>query len=341
MKKKIIFFINHPTPYQIEFFDEMNKICTLKVIFLEKKLKNYNFSFNTRKYVEYSNFNKNIIFKSIKKFNPQFIIIGGYKLNYTRSIINLCSKNKINYLFWLEKINLDSYYKKIILNNYFKYFLKNCYGILAVGNEARKYYSQFNNNTINFHYSIKVSSFKKKKFFQKNLINFLYVGQLIKRKNVINLIKAFQKLNDFKTTLTIIGNGDLEKKSKKITKNNKNIKILKFLNRNQLMKYYLKTDVFILPSKYDGWGVVVMEAMNYKCSIISTSSCGISKEFIKNGFNGKISGCEIDDLYRSIKFYSNNKKLIKMHAYRSWLKVTNSNVNSKNSAKKLISFLNE
>lgn len=107
------------------------------------------------------------------------------------------------------------------------------------------------------------------------------------------------------------------------------------------MKYYLKTDVFILPSKYDGWGVVVMEAMNYKCSIISTSSCGISKEFIKNGFNGKISGCEIDDLYRSIKFYSNNKKLIKMHAYRSWLKVTNSNVNSKNSAKKLISFLNE
>lgn len=335
---KIIFYINYPTPYQIEFFDEINKICDLKVIFLNKKLKNYNFIFSNRKYVFFVKNNYNFITNTIKKFKPNFLILGGYKLKYTKTILGLCTKNNYKYLFWLEKIEFKNIVKKIILKNYFKYLLKKCYGILAVGNEAKDFYLRYNKNTINFHYSIKISKIKKKKYFMNKKINFLYVGQLIERKNIINLIKAFQKLSNNKTTLTIVGNGDLKKKVELMSLSNKNIKISKFLNKNLLKKYFINSDVFILPSKYDGWGVVVMEAMSFRCAVICTNSSGISLEYIKNNFNGKVSGFKINELHESLKYYCDNKSLIKKHAERSRLKVLNSSINSKHAAKKLINF---
>ena len=337
--KKIIFIINYPTPYQIEFFDEMSKVCKLKIIFLERRLKNYNFKFSNRKYVKFPKSDKSSILKIIENFKPDFVILGGYKLNYTKKILKLCTNLNFKYLFWMEKIEFKNFIKKIIIKNYFRYFLKNSYGILAVGNEAKKFYSKFNKNTLNFHYSIKISNLKKKIFFKNNNINFLYVGQIIERKNILNLIKAFKKIYYKKMTLTIIGNGNLKEKAKKISNNINNIKIINFLNKDKLKKYFINSDIFILPSKYDGWGVVVMEAMSYKCAVISTKSSGVSREYIKNNFNGKISSYEINDLSKSIKYYLKNKNLIQKHAKRSRLKAVTTNINAKNSAKKLINFL--
>lgn len=337
--KKIIFIINYPTPYQIEFFDEMNKICHLKIIFLDKRLKNYNFIFSQRKYVSYLKNDKNSILEIIENFKPHFVILGGYKLNYTKKILKLCTNLNFRYLFWMEKIEFKNFIKKIVIKSYFKYFLRSSYGILAVGKEAQKFYSKFNKNTLNFHYSIKISNLKNKKFFKNGNINFPYVGQLIERKNIFNLIKAFKKINYKKMTLTIIGNGNLKDKAKKISNDNQNIKIINFLNKKRLKKYFISSDIFILPSKYDGWGVVVMEAMSYKCAVISTKSSGVSKEYIKNNFNGKISSYDANDLIKSINYYLNNKNLIKKHAARSRLKAMNSSINAKNSANKLINFL--
>ena len=159
-----------------------------------------------------------------------------------------------------EKIEFKNFIKKLSSKTILDIF-KNSYGILAVGNEAKKFYSKFNKNTLNFHYSIKIYNLKKKIFFKNNNINFLYVGQIIERKNILNLIKAFKKICYKKMTLTIIGNGNLKEKAKKMSNNINNIKIINFFNKDKLKKYLINSDIFILPSKYDGWGVVVMEVI--------------------------------------------------------------------------------
>ncbi len=341
--KKVLFFINSPTPYQLEFFEYLSKIINLKVIFHDKKLKNYNFTYNKKNYLLFLNGSKIkkkfFINSLIERFKPDFIIFGGYKLNFTSFIINICNVKGIKFLFWLEKIYFKNSLKKILLNLYFKLYLKKSSGILAVGEEAKKFYKKYNKNTINFHYSIKIKKKINKNFFHKKKINFLYVGQFIERKNILNLLRAFRNINHENATLTLIGEGGLKSKMNFLSNDDKRIKILNFKNDKFLKKYYKNSDVFILPSKYDGWGVVIMEAMSYKCAVIVTNSSGVSNEFIKNNYNGKIIGTTVPDIMQSIKYYINYKNKIISHGRINKLKISKSDANSEIAANKLKKFL--
>ena len=110
---------------------------------------------------------------------------------------------------------------------------------------------------------------------------------MIERKNILNLINAFKLIKNENITLTLIGDGSQKNIIKSKIKNDKRIKIKNFKNDNKLQKFFMHSDVFVLPSKYDGWGVVITEAMAYNNSIITTSTSGVSKDLIKNKLNGK------------------------------------------------------
>ena len=183
---------------------------------------------------------------------------------------------------------------------------------MAVGKIATKYYSKFNNNVINFPYSIEIKK-RNKKFFKNNKINFLYVGQLVKRKNVINLVKAFSKIKNEKIVLRLVGEGESKKIIKKFIAKDKRIKIIRFQNGKGLVKYFNESDVFILPSSYDGWGVVVTEAMSFKNAIISTKNSGVANDLISNKKNGLLINPTEESIYKAIKFYIQNKNFIKKH----------------------------
>jgi len=47
-KKKIVIIINTVTPYQIDFFENLNSKADIKVIFHSKNFKNYNFNFREK-----------------------------------------------------------------------------------------------------------------------------------------------------------------------------------------------------------------------------------------------------------------------------------------------------
>ncbi len=46
---KILFFINTPTSYQLDFFSELKKFCNLKIIFYSKNYTNYKFDIKKQK----------------------------------------------------------------------------------------------------------------------------------------------------------------------------------------------------------------------------------------------------------------------------------------------------
>ena len=50
----------------------------------------------------------------------------------------------------------------------------------------------------------------------------------------------------------------------------------------------MQNNILILPSKYDGWGVVIIEAMSRGMALISSDNVGASKEYLKHNFNGRI-----------------------------------------------------
>ncbi len=115
-----------------------------------------------------------------------------------------------------------------------------------------------------------VLEFKKK----NNLTNyFLVVGAQFPHKNVEVLIKLMKILNDdFK--LVIIGTKKpYENKIKKLINNlniNNKIRILNYISALELKRYYLGSLALLFPSRYEGFGIPVLEAFSLGIPVIGT-----------------------------------------------------------------------
>ena len=59
-----------------------------------------------------------------------------------------------------------------------------------------------------------------------------------------------------------------------------------FANQTDLPRYYALSDIFVLPSRRDNWGLVVNEAMNFELPIITSDAVGSSYDLVKPGENG-------------------------------------------------------
>jgi len=69
-------------------------------------------------------------------------------------------------------------------------------------------------------------------------------------------------------------------------KNMKNVLCVGFKTQEEICKFYAIADVFVLPSEYDIWGVVVNEAMCFSLPIITTNEVLSSADLVANKGNG-------------------------------------------------------
>ncbi|WP_300409226.1 glycosyltransferase family 4 protein [Lagierella sp.] len=106
-----------------------------------------------------------------------------------------------------------------------------------------------------------------------NFINLVYAGKISDSKGVYELIDAFKSLNyGTDIILNIIGTPqgeDIKRIGEKIS-DSKNIKLFNAKNQESLANLFRYSDVFILPSYYEGLGLVAIEALASGCFIVSS-----------------------------------------------------------------------
>lgn len=127
---------------------------------------------------------------------------------------------------------------------------------------------------------------------RKEVKNFLYVGRLIDVKNVGLLVSVFNDLPYLH--LSIAGSGPLETQLKTMAKSN--ISFLGQIKNSELYKYYRDSDVFILPSKSETWGLVVEEALNNGTPIIVSDKVGCSDDLVTKDTGLIFRSGDADDL---------------------------------------------
>ena len=157
-------------------------------------------------------------------------------------------------------------------------------------------------------YIDKFSQIKKKRLnkVKNRKFKILSAGRLVHQKNLIPLIEAISNLsNDYKNIeLAIIGNGNQKKKLVKKIKNIKNIKIASW--KNNIKSNFLKSDLFILNSFYEGLPNVLIDAVNYEVPCISTNVSG-AKDILINGKGGYIVPIDNQQmLQKKIKYVIEN-----------------------------------
>ncbi|MEA5428998.1 glycosyltransferase [Arcicella lustrica] len=147
--------------------------------------------------------------------------------------------------------------------------------------------------------------------------NFIFVGRLIEFKNLFKLIDAFkiaQKREDW--GLIILGDGDLKATLKQYAQDLgvQNVFFFEGVNWQQVPQYLSLSDVLVLPSFSEPWGLVVNEAMACGLPIAVSNKCGCAAELVKESENGFTFNPEnVNEIAETlVKFMDKKLDLVKM-----------------------------
>jgi len=202
-------------------------------------------------------------------------------------------------------------FKKIYIND--KIFDK----FIAYGTQVKELILNFNPKANTFtalspinneKYRNNYIKFRKKRNFIKKKLGLkeeekiiLYVGRFVNEKNLFSLLTTAEKLKtlcNFPFKFLLAGGGDLEKQlAERISEMNLNnhIKLIPFQKFNRLSMLYTIADIFVLPSSFEPWGLVVNEAMNFNLPIIVSDRVGCANSLVRDGYNGYVYNLSNND----------------------------------------------
>lgn len=111
----------------------------------------------------------------------------------------------------------------------------------------------------------------------------LYSGALIRRKGVDLIARAFAALaaKHSGVRLLIVGEGEMRSEMENTLASCKDqVEWVGFQHWDALPEFYSRADIFCFPSRYDGWGLALVEALSAGLACIGTDCSGAALEFL-------------------------------------------------------------
>jgi glycosyltransferase involved in cell wall biosynthesis len=113
---------------------------------------------------------------------------------------------------------------------------------------------------------------------------FLFVGRFIERKGLDVLLDAFERVDGGE--LWLVGDGPQRELTEAAAARDSRIRTLGHLQGDPLENAYRDTDVLVVPSLYEPWGLVVHEGLAHGLPVIVTDQVGAGEDLIDHGTNG-------------------------------------------------------
>jgi len=150
-----------------------------------------------------------------------------------------------------------------------------------------------------------LSSDKPKKRDLHNPMELLYVGSFLKRKNVPDLIRLVDNLP---ARLTIVGaGGRAEKKVQKMAGNSDKVTFLGSIkDQARLKEIYTSSDIFIMTSGRETFGLVYIEAMSQGLPVIYSKNTGIDGLFEEGSVGYPVTPGSISEMQQGLEKISLN-----------------------------------
>ena len=118
----------------------------------------------------------------------------------------------------------------------------------------------------------------------------LYASKFMRRKHPDDLIRAAALLRDrgYNFSVLMVGSGGIDAELRALVKNLGLINVLfgGFVNQSELPRIYAASDVFVLPSENEPWGLIVNEVMCAGIPVIVSDEVGCVPDLVKDGING-------------------------------------------------------
>jgi glycosyltransferase involved in cell wall biosynthesis len=300
---QILWLTNLPAPYRFPIWDRIAETFDLKVAFLLKEKNWRNWTVPTgqtwrHEYLSLKSINiKEYDFipsiRGAKKLllNVDLLVLGGWETPFYIRILLLAKKRHIPVIQIYESTKDSQRFKnglipKIRANFFSKIDFVITFGdsstkaTKAMGVAPEKILTLFNPVDVSWYHTFSHNNRKLPAPGHR----YIYVGQLIDRKNVENIINSFATLRNKFDTLTIAGDGPLAQKLKDLVATLKiedSVIFAGHRNKLELAELYATSNTLILASTNEVWGLVVNEALASGLHAVVADKCGVA-EFVKN-----------------------------------------------------------
>ena len=265
------------------------------------------------------------ILKKIILGRPDIVILMSWMNPTWWMALAACVLFRIPFLYMTDaNVQIERYrskrkrqIKQLVLG---KILFKVCSGFLCAGRENRRLYRLYGvpeRKLFRFAYSWGYDALLEKSAELKpqrsriraelgipeESLVILFCGRLSMEKNLFHLIDAYHQLDLERKSLIFVGDGDLKHSLQDYVDQlgAESVTFFGFQNRDQIAKYYTVSDLLVLPSVRETWGMVVNEAMCFGLPVIVSNQVGAGVDLVADGRNGYRVSTHGDALYRSIK----------------------------------------
>ena len=308
---KVALLTDHPSPHMVEFFNALalQNDCNVKIIYCGAHAPG-------RKWKSPADNLPHLFLKSVTlfgkmHFNPSIFndinrvhadiwaINTMYTSPSTWFVIWWLNRKRIPWVYMAEPARPHNRLFLRLKYALLHFMLKQARGIIGTGNKAQEMYwplvSRDKPVTAIPYYALSLKDFLNTPISRElnpyEDVSFLVVCQMIRRKGIDILLKACELLPKKGWHLTLVGNGPLRKKMEtKFTEHFQDgrVKFIDEISYETRSSLFSKHHVFVFPSRWDGWGMVLPEAMACGLPAIVTDKVISAHDFIREGENGFI-----------------------------------------------------
>lgn len=305
--ERIFFLSNLPTPYQLDYLEQLSRLAEVRAVFLSSSEVNRDWTLQSRAWMrvlrEGEQWGETL--SELAEFKPSHVIVGGYRLPLANRLKWYCWQKSIQYYYWLEKPLPTGGARAFLRSLVWRMTLPFSDGVLCIGSEAVQAYGKYAQKTLNLPYSIDISRYRvREPRLPEGVLRCLFVGQYIERKGVPELLEAFAAIQPGVASLTMVGSGNLLSLVEEFAGRNAHIHNRGFVEPAALAKLFALHDVFVLPSRHDGWAVVVAEAMAAALPVVGTHMTGAFVDLVAPNVCGKACEVDAETIRASIEAYA-------------------------------------
>jgi L-malate glycosyltransferase len=240
-----------------------------------------------------------VAYRIFKKYNiPYIVAVRNTDINvfmrYMKHLKPLGSKILASAS---QIILLTPAYKKLLETNYPHSFRKWSHKIMIIPNGIDQFWFQNSEKC------------DKKPHYPLRL---LFCGNFTKNKNIEILFDVVNYVKNEAIKLRIVGgNGNNEDKVKEMAKNNAQFtELFPWADKNTLLTHYRESDIFIMPSFRETFGLVFVEAMSQGLPVIYSKGQGIDGYFKQGEIGYAVNPNDTDEIINAIRSIKNNYKEI-------------------------------
>jgi glycosyltransferase involved in cell wall biosynthesis len=354
---KVVSLTNYFTPNRVPLWNAISDLCEFTILFLAPtgKVRTWDLSFDQLRphtqvlgkanWIHVRSFDWALslpirsVIKALDNIRPDALIIGGYENPGYWAALRWARKQRVPVVLWFGSTLLSSRTSgNFFVDGLKRRFITGCDAYYTYGRHAGDYLDHYGanpdsiivgtNHTNEDHFPscARIGVYEK--------CSLLYVGRLIGLKGVIEMFHALSRITDLQWTLTVAGDGELRQELDLIADHGgfaDRIKWEKFVQQKDLSKVYRSSDVLVMPSLQDVWGLVVNEGLLSGLYVIGSDRAAASLELIERGMNGDVVPPEPQALESALR-RAINLAPFNRHAIRK----TIASVSASGEAKKLM-----